>query len=294
MSRKKKPGNFLLKNNLPSVLMQFFEDFPRLIFPQEGEDAAALLLVKEFLFSTNDDARLKYALKLSKKLLKSTDIDDAQYFRESLLRREISGNINYEKQRDHTSHTLYNYLIGFYFYENSTCYRKSFLNYTKRINREAKDDIFISIWPFVSILHDIGYIFEGSIKSLDLDNSFKELQIAQDIINDHFKSKFWREVEITSTEEKQKIKDYVAYPFKEYNSKSIYEVADNFTELNLSDKFTDLLEHSISNLYEKNISIKKLLSNDVFELWASHYRFFNNNQMVKRISSLRSYFCQGP
>ena len=160
---------FLLENNLPTVLMEYFEslqNFPQ-YFPRDQ-----LPLMQKFLFSTNDESRLKYALEVSRIILKITDFDDAQYFRESLLRREITGKIRYTNQRDHTSHTLYNYLLGIYIHDKSKYFKDSFNNYIKVKHGSNIGSQFISIWPFVSVLHDIGYIFEGSVKSLDSGKLF--------------------------------------------------------------------------------------------------------------------------
>jgi hypothetical protein len=49
-------------------------------------------------------------------ILQRTDIEEAAYFWQAVLRREITGNVTYSRQRDHFAHTLYNYLMGWYFF----------------------------------------------------------------------------------------------------------------------------------------------------------------------------------
>ncbi|TAK60103.1 MAG: hypothetical protein EPO24_07045, partial [Bacteroidetes bacterium] len=56
---------------------------------------------KDFLRSTLDEVRINEAGICTKAILEMTDIDDADFFRVGLLRREITGEISYQKQRDH-------------------------------------------------------------------------------------------------------------------------------------------------------------------------------------------------
>src|SRR6266481_4639429 len=74
--------------------------------------------MRKFLFSTMDEVRLRYARTCTKEILKTTDLEDADHFRQGLLRREISRDVAYAKQRDHSAHTLHNYLMGWYLFEN--------------------------------------------------------------------------------------------------------------------------------------------------------------------------------
>jgi len=62
--------------------------------------------IKRFLFSTMDEVRLRYAASCTKTALKSLDLEDADHFRQGLLRREISRDIAYAGQRDHSALTI--------------------------------------------------------------------------------------------------------------------------------------------------------------------------------------------
>src|SRR5687768_2176462 len=74
--------------------------------------------IAEFLDSRMDEIRLFKAGGLVLEILKETDYDDMEFFREGVLKRESSGAISYQGQRDHSAHTLYNWLLGWYIYEH--------------------------------------------------------------------------------------------------------------------------------------------------------------------------------
>src|ERR1700730_1626740 len=75
--------------------------------------------LERFLTATMDEVRLTTSNRAVLEVLKTIGLADFAQFREAVLRRELSGTIAYEKQRDHSSHTLYNYLLGWYFFAHS-------------------------------------------------------------------------------------------------------------------------------------------------------------------------------
>lgn len=140
-------------NNLISELWEQFS--------QLDDDSRYIILgtktlddLKKFLFATMDEVRLRFAASCTKSILKSTDLEDADHFRQGLLRREISKDIAYPKQRDHSAHTLYNYLLGWYIYNNNGLIQDKLKEHFSL--RNCDDDSFSSLWPFVSLLHDVG------------------------------------------------------------------------------------------------------------------------------------------
>src|ERR1700675_4340358 len=73
-----------------------------------------MLFLKKVRLANMDEVCLFYAERYADAVLGMTEHDDAMYFRHGVLRRELSGDMDYEKQRDHASHTLNNYLFGWY------------------------------------------------------------------------------------------------------------------------------------------------------------------------------------
>lgn len=79
--------------------------------------------LKRFLFATMDEVRIWRAYEVTRNVLSIIDFDDAEYFREGVLKREATGTITYQSQRDHSTHTLYNWLLGWYFYTKCSTIR---------------------------------------------------------------------------------------------------------------------------------------------------------------------------
>src|SRR5208337_515894 len=75
--------------------------------------------VKRFLTATMDEVRTTTSNRVALEVLKRIGLGDFDLFRKAVLRRELTGEIAYQNQRDHSSHTLYNYLLGWYFFIQS-------------------------------------------------------------------------------------------------------------------------------------------------------------------------------
>lgn len=68
----------------------------------------------DFFDAVLDETRLKKANAFAEYALYISDNDDLAYFRDTVAKREVSADIDYDRQRDHAVHTLYNYLLGWY------------------------------------------------------------------------------------------------------------------------------------------------------------------------------------
>ncbi|MGZ4947032.1 MAG: hypothetical protein ACXV5N_11695 [Halobacteriota archaeon] len=95
-----------------------------------------------FLDSTLDEARVKKANDFAYYALYISDKRSFAYFRRAESKREISGEIDYDKQRDHAVHTLYNYLLGWYVFDHLSAFRDAFETIFKKFlsNFEAQED----------------------------------------------------------------------------------------------------------------------------------------------------------
>ena len=72
-------------------------------------------LLNRFLSSTMDEARLRFADRYAAGVLERYDLEDWVHFRHGVHRREVTGEISFDSQRDHSAHTLNNYLLGAHF-----------------------------------------------------------------------------------------------------------------------------------------------------------------------------------
>src|SRR5262245_60562353 len=83
-------------------------------------------LLEGFLCSTVDEVRSRRANELAQVTLKLHYFDEVMPLRESVLCREAGGDTANPNQRDHTAHTVNNWLLGWLIYENSKQFRTAF------------------------------------------------------------------------------------------------------------------------------------------------------------------------
>ena len=233
--------------------------------------------LKKFLFSTNDETRLYHASKYSNQILLTIDSDEMDFLRVGVLRKEVSGEVSYDKQRDHSAHTLYNYLFGCYLFENSQFIENAFSDY----NVDIDFNRFVNLWPFASILHDIGYLFEGSIEPLSTKIQNAQVRNGCDVVNDFFEHNFWIRCEINSTKDRSRLLEIAQLELPLIKNTSLSSVADSL-------RYIGKLNSLKSILYSKGIDLE--LPSDAFELWTQYFKFYELDNMVTRIQNLEDYF----
>src|SRR5438067_4563195 len=124
--------------------------------------------LKDVLVSQTDEDRAYFAESLSDTILRITDLKDAIWFRKGVLRKETLGLTNSARHRDHSVHTLHNYLLGWYFFVHGKTIRDEFTSAFKGrgfsyTNAYGFSLAFGELWCFASLLHDVGYLFEGQV-----------------------------------------------------------------------------------------------------------------------------------
>ncbi|MBU1042089.1 MAG: hypothetical protein KKF77_13410 [Proteobacteria bacterium] len=254
-----------------------------------------------FLFSTMDEVRLRHAEEYAESILRITFMQDASFFRKSLLRREAAGEFSYAKQRDHAAHTLYNYLIGWYIYTNSYVVGEEMARHLKTRGWEGNSTEFGSTWPFLSLLHDIGYIFEGSLGPLSTAIQSEQAKIGVDIAHEYFCSEFWSVNCLDSEYDRRVLQRLIGDSFFQpsFSCRSLAQVADALRYLGnletLRAQLLTRLRESFPIVGQDDVRMRELsrgggLPGDAFDLWEMHYRFFENKKMVKHIQSLRDGF----
>jgi hypothetical protein len=111
-----------------------------------------------FLNSTTDAQRLVAAERTSRIILERNDLDDLGELREEVRTLELMRKISYPNQTDHSAHSLYVYILGLWLLGNSTKLCKIVADFFPGIIKQWNDD-FLFPWVYVSLLHDIGYVF---------------------------------------------------------------------------------------------------------------------------------------
>jgi hypothetical protein len=121
--------------------------------------------IKSFLNATTDSVRLVRASRAARKILAVHELDDLEDLRSSVQASELFRAISYEKQTDHSAHTLYLYLLGIYLFLSCKPIREGIATFLKEKDPSKLVIRFLFQWSFVSLLHDIGYVFHGRSKN---------------------------------------------------------------------------------------------------------------------------------
>ncbi|MCX6249539.1 MAG: hypothetical protein NTX61_02195 [Bacteroidetes bacterium] len=255
-------------------------------------------LLVNFLNASIDEVRLRHAQVYSKRILGKIDIDDADHFREGVLKREIAGKIMYTEHRDHEAHTLYNYIMGWYILSNNTTLQKElFSAFDQRFGKWDKGNewqSFGNIWPFTSLLHDIGYLLEGSIDPLEISLQTDLIQSGAAVIKEYFYRKFWQVNGIGATPEREIMRKITNVIEPQFSNESMSSLADTLRNLGTLEHLRNVL---LKGYNAKGISPPSLimmpngLMGDSFRLWAAHYAEYDKtNTMIPRIKEIEDSF----
>ena len=244
-----------------------------------------------FLRATMDEARLRYATIFSENLLDATDGSAATKLLKAVFRRERSGSITYITQRDHAAHTLNNYLLGWYF-----------LSYCDRIKREVNRHLHIrssakytacfeSIWPLTSLLHDIGYLFEGAVDPFDTHTHIQQVRAAAESVEEFFEEDAWHEFGISSTHIRTllcKMADLEPLTFPSYSMPAIANRLRNLGSLEKLEKAVRIRAGSAKSA--SLLGKLSPISSDAFDLWRLHYRRLGMKNMVSMVNYAEKAF----
>jgi hypothetical protein len=122
--------------------------------------------VTDFLEATTDSVRLVRASHASRAILREYDLSELEDLRSNIQVSELLRVIPYALQTDHSAHTLYLFLLGIYLFFYCSPIREGLAQFLKEPDKSAKLlTRFLFQWVFASLLHDIGYIFQGRSKS---------------------------------------------------------------------------------------------------------------------------------
>jgi hypothetical protein len=289
--------------NVPQELWQLLSWKPFQDYHKSCPDFPVEL--KRFLESTMDEVRTSTSNRIVRSILRLLEISDFGLFRKSVLRRELTGTIAYPRQRDHSSHTLYNYLLGWYFARHSTALSASLRTHFQLRGIGLKgaeapfnsyEQYFAHVWQYVSLLHDIGYMFEGGLPSLGFRESVEQAAIGVKTARDYFHRQFWIDCNIDvpaiTTKLFSLLGDSVKPPpFDRYDT--LGEIAGQLQYVGgdlqvLSKRVWRALDEL--GIHKKRKPRLNDLSCDAFDLWMHHYKQFDNDAMANRIRSMRNIF----
>jgi hypothetical protein len=244
-----------------------------------------------FFDATMDEVRLIEASAYASMVLALTDVEDYDHFRRGVLRREVSRDIAYQKQRDHSGHTLYNYLLGWFLYSNSTVVKNQLHEAfrCREITREEPDYVFADVWAYVSLLHDIGYLFEGNLAPLSSKIQDEQIRIGAEVSQEYFDHRFWTELGLAAVDDKHTALELSAVSIPQLESRSMTGLASSLRSLGELDGLRHELGH-VEKLSKPPITNEAGLARDAFELWKQNYSFYGADSMRVRIDYLEHSF----
>ena len=250
--------------------------------------------VKRFLTATMDEVRTTTSNRVALEVLKRIGLGDFDLFRKAVLRRELTGEIAYENQRDHSSHTLYNYLLGWYFFIYSGKLKKAL---TKEFDKRGiprttfpfndYSTYFGCVWQYVSLLHDIGYMFEGGLSTVGFDSN-TQAQHGARVAEEYFNRSVLQDYDTNRGALTKELGEELVPPA----FAAIDTLGKISSELQNIGNLNQLLEQVAVAL--DNTSVPKPIPADYsengFDLWSKYYDCFDNRRMALRFRSLRKVF----
>jgi len=269
--------------------------FRTLLFMRGALDSQNLI---EFLRSNMDDVRIRYGTQFSDNVISLYGFEDTLVFRQTVLKKELANEYYYQHQRDHTSHTLYNYLLGWYIFENCPLVKNT-LNEHFLLRRPNMEDLYFSeVWPLVSILHDVGYAFEGSVLPTSTTDETSGLNTGVNKANDYFTNHFWNGLRLTGEFEREKIKELLEISTPSFSGNTLGEVSAGLCAL---DTLKAVRERACEKRNLDGFPIGRInclcdpsgLPNDPFELWRRHYEVYGVPSMVNRLEILQHAYQLG-
>lgn len=224
---------------------------------------------QKLLSSVMDEAERYYADEYAEFLLLRSDMADSSFFRNLISRKELSNSIEYANHRDHAAHTVYNYLLGWYFYVNCEAIQEllniqiDHLQNKLQVNKIKNEEFFGNAWINASLMHDIGYVFDGSIPSLSNNSSNEHIKEAAATVQNFFNHRFWYESRLDTLSIKEVLKNVLQFSIEDFSeAKSMVQLGDMLTSLPNIDQIKNDSE-KVTNIF----CDKYLKFIDSFELW---------------------------
>jgi hypothetical protein len=195
-------------------------------------------------------------------------------------------------------------MLGWYFFAHSTKLKEALVKEFARrgVTRDNiepfhnNEKYFGYIWQYASLLHDVGYIFEGSRSRMDLEMSSKQAGIGARVAREYFNRTIWLEyyrIELGGT--RDELFEILGRSLSPPSFERIDTLGDIADELRTIGNLDRLLPAVSTALDEARLSPERKpnlaeLSIDGFDLWAHHYDRFERPNMAKRIRSIRKVF----
>lgn len=251
-------------------------------FNKKKELGPAKGLIDQFLRTTMDETRIRAASEVSEAVLDGMDAKDAEHFRRALLRREASNDLSFSRQRDHTAHTINNWLLGWFIFDRCDLMRGKIKQAIRLRKLNAAGytcrQIFSYLWPYVSLLHDVGYIFEGAVDPIDRSFVSPSAQRGYAAFREYFDWQMWIDLGIWTRVERDTLLSVARVRSPTFGvAQSLSAIAGELRDLG----DVSILKASLG------------LANhtpEAFAVWKDHYERHNSTAMVARLAGIEAAF----
>jgi len=247
--------------------------------------------LKRFLSATMDQVRTSHALDCTGRILKQADLEDVEAFREGVWKREVTGVIHFPGQRDHTAHTLNNWLLGWYIYSHSPPMRQALdaaIAARKWAGTKFGADVFFGhAWLFTSLLHDIGYLFEGSLSNMETGYQSTHATIGLRATDEYFHFGFWKHMSLNSAGDRRLSEHRSRQLPVAPGDPSLSRIAIYLRTLGDLDALARGLRAAAR---DGGPDLPDELPGDAFELWKLHFSSFGQAGAATRIEGLETAF----
>jgi len=254
-------------------------------------------LLQRFFAARMDVARTNCSRTIALKLLGITGYQDFVAFRDLVLEREESRKVSFDGQRDHSAHTVTNYLLGWYVREHSTVLAKALndeltkrgAGSTRKLPFDSTDSLFGFVWQYVSLLHDVGYMFEGAIGASDLTSANDFVQIGLRSVRSYFATTMWADYKIRSLSVRRAFTSELGSGFGPPEFSTDMSLDEVRYALQDTGDTTKLVAQARNHIKRKYAPTSDTFT-DTFALWRHQYERFGLTSMTTRIDSLERIF----
>lgn len=275
-----------MKQTAIGALRKFTTNDPEFIAFHSGNHFDQELLGR-FLSATMDEARLRFADQYAAQVLAATDLEEMNHFRQGVHRREVGRTMGFEGQRDHSAHTLNNYLLGAYFWSNSNTLADFIKNDMSLRGITPTSTNFFSLWQFVSLLHDIGYVVEGAASPNEPVQRSQLSRIGVDVICEFFNSRFWVDSKLPAPADRVAILKFTGVAPFVIEGEGFSGILEALRDTGDISWLTATVNHRVRT--DGGGVVVPAGLPDAFAIWRAHYSCFGRPAMVKRIQELEAY-----
>jgi hypothetical protein len=237
-------------------------------------------LACKFLDTSMDETRTERAIKFANAVLEVEDAPAAGIFRFAVTMKEMGGRVEYSKQRDHTAHTVNNWFLGWYIYQkikgirtelnNAMFARDLFPVPQADLTQADYSAVFGELWLFTALLHDVGYLLESGIPSLEPGARTEHVRAGISVLRAYFEHYFWIRRELATLEERK---------LATSNMRNLWPELPDTTELwRIAEVLRTTGTASALAPDTANDDVMRALeAGDAFHIWRSHYKQYGAN-----------------